>query len=183
MKKTLILLILMAWRPIISQSYFELTPDGLRPANNPGKDFCILNFDGMDQEQLYKNFLIQFTSMYVSPKDVISKVENEVITINGFSKRAIVYKIGKNPAIEFDISYTITFMFKDGAVRINPPSIISMERGENSLLINGASGFFSNSNLIYKSGELKSLTAKESIEGFFQALILSIKSEINNRDW
>ena len=60
--------------------------------------------------------------MYNSPNDVISKIENESITVDGYyesiSHRDVPIGDGT-----ISVTYKIQFLFKDGKIRVNSPII------------------------------------------------------------
>lgn len=124
MKKSLLTLIAIAVTTVsfaqtTNTQNFKLTPHGFVNALDTAKDFIVIDAPGKTQQDLYKASLIYFSSTYVSPKDVISKVENEVLTINGYQKNAI--QINKL-ADAFDINYTVVVKFRDGKIKIEAPS-------------------------------------------------------------
>lgn len=188
MKKAILLFItIIAVSTATSQTnYFTLTQDGFVNTEIPKQDYLVIDFNGKTQEQLYNAFLIQITTSYISAKDVVSKVSNEAISIHAYSPRAITVKIGHNPVSYYDLSYNISFQFKDNKIRVNLPQIISMTRGANNLIITGKAGLFNDNIAIYKKGTLKIKSAKNSIEDFFNSLISELVTEIKsnkNKSW
>jgi hypothetical protein len=71
-----------------SQS-FKLTPAGFVSAADTTTTFVVIDAAGATQAQLYKKALLYLSSLYVSPKDVLSTVDNESITVNAIVERAI----------------------------------------------------------------------------------------------
>ena len=179
----------------IHAQYFSLTESGLKPANGKDKNFIVIEKEGKSQKDLFnqvKNFI---TSSYVSPKDVISVNETEMITLNGISDGDVQCKKGF-VMLPFRTNYTIVFMFKDGKIRINNPSINSMLAESETL--GGQTGSFYQLTLsendpvlsrreqivVFKKNGKTTKGAKESIETFFNSLIdrvINFNSE--TEDW
>jgi hypothetical protein len=186
MKKILLITVMLfAFQINAQQNYFTLTINGFENTYNLSQNYIVINFNGKTKQELYNDFLTELTITYVSSKDVISKSENNAISINALSLNAIKYKIGKNVSY-FDLNYNLSFQFKDNKVRINLPAIVYMTRGANNLLISGSNGFLTNSKFIYKKGKLKVPSAKASLEKYFNGLINEIITSVKNKsnsDW
>lgn len=174
--------------PLFAQDkYFELTPNGFVSVTDTSKNFVVLDFDGKSQSELFKKFLITITTDYRSPQDVISKVENEVITINGIESKAIRRnKLGHN----FDINYTVSIHFKDGKVKIDAPTfkLTTFTDKLQTLHLNWTRININGSDLgIYgKKGKLNSEMAKNDLENMFNKLVdLLIRKDSSNGsdDW
>lgn len=155
-----------------SQS-FTLTPEGFVSAADSTKSFIVVDATGLTQAQLYKRALLYLSSLYVSPKDVLSTVENESITVNAVAERAVKMKVlYLNPS--WDVNYTVTFQFKDGRMRIFQPSINGMNTKTGDVYrtasLNGGKG--PNHKQVYNNkGELKQKDGKENLEQFINAYI------------
>ncbi len=137
-------------------------------------------YDSISAENLYNKVLINTSSMYVSPKDVISKVENGLISINGVvfasDQKIYVSMLGMKQYIS--LNYTIAIKIKDGKVRIDIPSLNKI--GDDMPLTgsrNGTSGIFK------KDGKVRFATAKEGIETYINNLVKTLIKGINNNDW
>lgn len=101
-----------------NETKYELTPKGL--INGTDKDYIVIEVDGSpSQKELFEKTQTYLASKFVSPQDVISAFNENTITINWVSR--IKYKVVL--WVEADVNYTATFLFKDGKVRINNPSI------------------------------------------------------------
>ena len=61
-------------------SYFQLTPDGFR--TNEGSTYFVIQQDGCSAADLYNRVLLSVGRQFKSPKDVISTVFNQQISIN-----------------------------------------------------------------------------------------------------
>ena len=121
MRALLLLLIISLFsKPTIAQEkFFELTSHGFVSTQDTTKLFSIYYYEGKSQSELYKKALVYINTLYVSPKDVISNVENETITINGVAKSTIRQN---SLSPRFDMNYTIVLMFKDNRIRIDAPT-------------------------------------------------------------
>lgn len=98
---------------------FSLMSDGTMQALD--KSYIVVEFPDKTKSDLYSDVLFAVSSLYASPKDVLSTSENESITINGYAKDCLHY--GMNV---MSIHYSITMLFKDGKVRVNSPQVVSI---------------------------------------------------------
>ena len=105
-----------------NEPQYELTPNGF--TNGTDKDYIVIEADGsLSQKELFEKTQTYLASKFVSPQDVISAFNENTITINWTSHVFYKVAIGKMEAV---VNYTTTFLFKDGRVRINNPSINSI---------------------------------------------------------
>ncbi len=121
---TIIALTLLA--PLSFAQYFTLTPNGFL---SEGKNnYTVVDFPNTKQNNIYKNVLHALNTMYKDPKKVLTLVDGESITINGYEEYVIPHRAKSNPIqigktnYEFDVSYTISILFKDNKMRINSPT-------------------------------------------------------------
>ena len=93
-------------------------------------DYYVFQYEGESQSALFNKALIGVTKTFVSAKDVVSKVENSLISIN--STYIIEYYLAGIVKIENHVNYIIELEFKDGKIRINAPTIVSIrdKKGE-----------------------------------------------------
>ena len=140
MKKSLILLLVTIWTlclfsqtKTLSIEQFYLTQNG-KFLTKDNKEFTIIDSLGKSQETLYNDFLVAITKLYMSPKAVIDKVENRIITIKWYSPEAFNVNTGKKALGSFVIDhygvglYTLQFQFKDGRVRVDAPVINAINK-------------------------------------------------------
>lgn len=195
MRNILFLLVaLLIAMPVRSQ-YFVLTEDGLKPSKDPSLNFVVIDKEGKSKEDLFNQVKSFITAYYASPKDVMSEYENDMITLNAISEGDVQCKKGL-VMLPFETNYTIVFMFKDGKIRVNSPSINSMLA--ESTTIGGDIGdsyqlaFTKNDNIysgmerivVFKGKGKTTKGAKESIESFFNSLIDKIVNyEEKSDDW
>jgi hypothetical protein len=172
---------------------FRLTPEGLISTENKEATFIVVERPGKSQQDLFdmvKRFTTQF---FVSPKDVLSESGNEMISINGISKKDVIVKKGL-AYIPITMNYTIVFHFKDGKVRVDIPSINSMT-GESYTVGGNLSGLYQlniskgsvslepKREEIVIFGKNKTKTeAKVAIEEFFNTFVTNALTENNAKE-
>lgn len=186
--KRILLIASILFTSLLNAQSFKFTPNGYVNADDETKTFIVLNFDNLPKEELYKRVLIYVNRSFVSPKDVVSKVENESININTVFNNAIK----RNAVHKFDANVSLALTFKDDKIRIDAPNIIltsyqfnkkqvlhfSNSKGEIS--INGDDLF------IYgKNGNVKSERAEKDLNLFSTFLVDLIKKSVSdsNNDW
>lgn len=185
MKKVLFILILI-YSSLFAKGQsnpFLLTPTGFKNTADTSKEFIVLEFPGKSKLDLYKSVELFVNKKYMSPKDVISKVDNEAISVNGFSARSI----RRNTVHIFDMTYTLNFEFKDDKLKVSAPVII-LTTGvlkQQKLYLVADMGFGSDALGIWNRAlKLKSAKAKEDLEEFFNKYISTLKeSIIEKKDW
>ena len=86
-----------------------------------GKEYVVIHEEGKSASELYNEVLSSITLLYNSPKDIVSKVENSTISINGIN-RDCVTAIGMfGVKVVLSIQYILQFQFKDGRIRVEAP--------------------------------------------------------------
>lgn len=171
---------------VSSQQYFELRSTGFVDIKDSTKNYVVITYEGKTQQQLFDLFLSKLTTMYVSAKNVLSTAGNSTITVNGFSNKTVSF----NGAYNYDLNYTIVFLFKDGKVRIDGMNLNRIDgtfgqvtnHKELFLVGNGGSTFFGSQYIFNKKGELKNKKAKEQLENFFNEKIDILKTSVTNKD-
>lgn len=160
---------------------FELTPEGLK---SNGMDYLVLDYPEKSQEELYNKTLAYLHTLYKNPKEALSTLDNESITITGFAKN----RIRRNGGNVFDLDYTWVIRFKDGKVRFDSPSVTmktwrDLDRitmvinKEKAYLLGGVFG-------IYKKGKLKSENAKADLEHYFNTILKDYSNSfLTDNDW
>jgi hypothetical protein len=186
MKKILVLVLLAI--PLAVQGQFLLTKDGFVNLENNSISYVVYDIDGKNKEALYMGVLKFITSNYVSAKDVISKVDNEVITISALQPKAITCKM-----VKYDVSYTIVISFKDNKIKIDAPIFECTSYGHDKPFritmsgSNGGLGSVVTVGLFKKNGEKAQGKTILQLEDFFNNLSEKIKSSASgtgeNNDW
>ncbi|MBC7655085.1 MAG: DUF4468 domain-containing protein [Oligoflexus sp.] len=183
MKKSLLILTFALFVCVGTKAQtFKLTPEGFVSVADPAKNYAVFEYSGKNAAELYKSSLLYFNAFYVSPKDVISTVEGESITINGFSEKTVRQN---GTATPFDINYTITFLFKDGKIRINSPSFNATTGLRKMYLVyTGFSMDGTEIGVYGKGGKVKLEKAIEDLENFFNVYIDKYNKGISTKsDW
>lgn len=84
-------------------------------------DYYVITFPSQTQSQLYTAALKAVTRNFVSAKDVVSKVEDEMISVNAIHRFTENYGAF---SLTYDVNYSFEMEFREGRVRINAPRII-----------------------------------------------------------
>lgn len=173
-------------------SQFVLTKNGCVNSEDETKNYIVYNFEGKSAEYLYNQCLSTIIKMYVSGKDVVSKVENTTISVHGLEEKGICYgNVMGGCNRRFDLSYTFSIEFKDNKIKINGINVLD-SRGDsynpkNTYSLVGGGGMFGTYSTFGKDGKLKDKKSKESIENFFNPIVKKILEDLNNSanndDW
>ena len=85
-------------------------------------NYYVIPFTGKTAHQLYMEQLARIASIYSSPERVTEKVEDKTIVLNAAESKLMTSNgiAGKEEVI---VRYRIELQFKDGKIRINPPTI------------------------------------------------------------
>jgi hypothetical protein len=150
---------------------FKLTKEGFFNSSDETKNYVVFEYNSMSKETLYNNVLKFITANYKSAKDVTSKVDNEVITINAIQPKKI-----KAKRIYYDLYYTIVINFKDDKIKIDAPTFecksYALDR-HYRLTMSGSNGGFGSEvtvGLFKKNGEHEQKDAIKELELFFNDL-------------
>jgi hypothetical protein len=166
--------------PFLGNAQIRLTSNGFVSETDSTKNYIVVEAPGISQANLYKKTLVYLSGIYVSPKEVMSTVDNESITVNAIAAKAIKMKVlYLNP--NWDVNYTIGFQFKDGKIRIGQLSINKLTTRTGDIYRTGdiGPGDGPNHKEIYnKKGELKQKDAKEGLEAYFNNYIYNLKKGV-----
>lgn len=183
MKKLILIPLILLSFMMNAQEKLVLTENGFKTVS--GKDYIVIDYPGMSQKALYNLYLSTLTKLYISPRDVLSKVPFNMINVNGFVKN-----ICSQSFVHYDSHYTIVFQFKDDKVRINAP-IMRGAHGEIArsgkyfiyLKTNYVSGLeYIKFGIWNKKGKLKKDKWRNAIEDYFNNYIADILKETNKKD-
>lgn len=172
---------------------FTLTANGFVDEKNTEKTFVVIEATGT-QAGLYNKAKAYLTSIYRSPKDVLSEAAPDLITVNGIETDAVQKKAMGMVAVSYDMNYTLTIRFKDGRIRVDAPTFTLADYDNGSkpikmVLCGKSNGGFGSEviNAIYnKKGELKAKYAKDALEAFFNGYVARLIKGISNtekEDW
>lgn len=179
MKKLILLTITLLTIAGTANAQYVLTPQGIKNTVNPDADFFTVDCDQKASAELYNAVLVHIAKLFVSPKDVISKVENEAVTINAIG--SIVAKNAAGIKTKGTMLFTMSMQFKDNKVRFNDPNIIRM-KADQELCLQGGGYFSACIGIFNKKGEVRNDIAKETIELFFNSLVKNLESGLEDSD-
>lgn len=94
----------------------ELKPTGFVSAVDSTKNFVVLEVLKMSKVDLYKKSLTYLNSIYKNPSKVISTVEGESITVNGYDNSISL----TGNLYNYPYEYNIVLQFKDGKIKFEP---------------------------------------------------------------
>lgn len=138
------------------------------------KNYYVFYFDGNTQSTLFNKVLIGVTKTFLSAKDVVSKVDNSLISINS-THRIVDNLLDGLIVMTYDVNYIIEFEFKDGKIKVNAPSLVSIKLdGEDSII---------DECLLTPSGELAKGWEKYLFVNDIINKILTYVNPITNDDW
>lgn len=124
-KATMLLIMLSITTLSFSQGSvnFSITKYGSYEVPHSSNNYYVISFPNQTQSQLYTSALMAVTRDFVSAKDVVSKVDNMMISVNAVHRFTERYS---SFSLTYDINYTFQMEFKNGRVRINAPQIVSI---------------------------------------------------------
>ncbi|TDS13264.1 hypothetical protein [Sphingobacterium paludis] len=197
MKKSGLVITLLLLAQLCFAQYFTLTPKGFLAENQA--DYVVLDFPNVKQAELYKRVQRALVSMYKDPKEVLSFIEGESITVNGYQPDAISNKRRANAiaiakaTYEYDLSYSLSILFKDEKIRFNRPTFECRRWYEGGYKSNWATGWSylplvkekNNTAAIFDNkGQILAHDVLEQLNHYLNSLIKEIldKSQ-NTNDW
>lgn len=181
-----IILFALLTLPVIANAQFSLTINGFVSSNDSSKNYIVYEYTNIPKEKLYINVLKFITSNFKSAKDVVSKVDNEVISLNAFQPKQIYAKTQN-----YDINYNLVVSFKDNKIKIDKPifECTTFAYGKTyRLIMSGSNGGFGSEvtiGLFKKDGKQNQEKTITYIESFINGLCNQIKtaaSDSNNSD-
>lgn len=132
----LFILMLTFFFSFAQSSHFKLQASGVFIDSLSNKNYTVFEYPGKTKADLYTLVLKNITRLYLSPKSITSKVENEIISINAVASS--VLPVDKSSFL--DCGYILTIQFKDGKIKVDAPSITSVTWGANHRDVNGIFG-------------------------------------------
>jgi len=123
MKKMLGMVSLLLVTQLSFAQYFKLTADGFVSEDNT--DFTVIEVPNVKQMDLYKNVLNAINTLSSNPQKEPHVLEGETITLTGYDEKVLPVRHGTGAFgksnYKYDLSYSLSFLFKDGKIRINSP--------------------------------------------------------------
>lgn len=188
MKK--IISLMVALMPIIAFAQkFDLNADGWFNADDPSKNFLVVEVPGTKAE-LFAKAKTAVVSMWNSPKDVLSYNEPDIIIINGYNDGSVSWK-KYGFTHTFGFPYRIQLQFKDGKVRIDAPGVDhgDSNNGKGTLYFGGgkSSTMAASMYIFDENGKLKMKEQKEQLVRAMNELVYCLVEKIKNgasqEDW
>jgi hypothetical protein len=134
MNKSLLIMVLVLFTMAINAQnrvHFTLSKSCTYVKPNSDTSYYIFNYEGESQASLYNKALIGVTKTFVSAKDVVSKVENSLISIN--STHVLSYTIGGIIPTKNYVNYVVEIEFKEGRIKVNAPTIVGIRNAKGEL--------------------------------------------------
>lgn len=182
--KKLFAFLAMALPMAVAAQSFKLTANGFVNAEDPTKDFAVVEIEGT-QAELFNKAKTAATAMWGAAKEVLSYNEPDIMVINGVGAAAMDFTI-MGMTTTFDVPYRLQLQFKDGRIRIDSPAV---EKGINSTG-RGGDVYFGPGGQMYlfkKNGEPRRdkmiKQAEEHINGLIATLVSKIKNGASQEDW
>lgn len=159
---------------------FRIQDDGGFLNYNNGKSYVVIPFEGKTKKDLYSKTLVAIIKAHNSRKDVISKVDGEIIAINGTIRDCVLLREMMGSRSFYSIRYILQFQFKDGKVRVDAPVITRFFFFGDKINTISLSGWLKRKE-VFKDGRPNYLK-QETIDGFNQPLNNLIKNILSNMD-
>lgn len=113
---------------------FKLTPNNFVSEENPEKDYIVLDFPNLNQQDLFDKVKIYITSRYKGVKfDGYNEVAGKQIVLDLTESAATIKMLGI-PVIGGDFTNRYELNFKDGKIMVKPTfSYIKLPNGSGGL--------------------------------------------------
>jgi hypothetical protein len=178
MKKSLLLILLIAGFANAQETEFKFTKDGFT-------DFVVINIEGKNQQELYEKALDWLQVTYKNPKEVIkAQIENDYVRIEGFESEMLCTSVLGSVYCQ-DVKYQVEISFKDGRYKFDVVKVESYEAGTiDNNLVSKWIDFPINSAYVYfkKDGSPKGMFKlyPEAFENTFNNLKSSLKDFLSS---
>lgn len=143
-----------------------------------GQDgFVVYEVAGMSASELKASAYTVLSSMYKSPKDVITTLSDNMIQLEGYAA-GIYGDYTGDTYYRKDVQFNLVIQFKDGKVRYNTPTIKQIY---SEWPLSGMARFDMSKPL---SVLVKDASSRQKVEDYFSKLIYSINSQLEkSNDW
>ena len=101
---------------------FGFNSRGIYSAQDETKDYAVFEMPNLSATQIKAALFSKLSSMYKSPKDVITNISDSIIQLEGYASN-VYYDIRESASCPADFSFTMIIQIKDGKVRYNIPII------------------------------------------------------------
>jgi hypothetical protein len=105
-----------------SLCYFDFSDGSFKSKQNPTNDFVVYEIPDMKVAELKAAVYTALSSMFKSPKDVISNLSDNMLQLEGYASDVYSTKAG-DYWYSHDLVFDLVIQFKDGKVRYNIPTI------------------------------------------------------------
>lgn len=176
--KIIMLLLLLMFANFSFAQKITVTQTGLKDSENIEKSFVVIPAEGKTAKHLYDESLKYINKNYKSADDVIKgKTDGEYLKFVTFAPNFITIKNGF-ARVPFTAKYTTELSFKDNKVKYEIIELEMSSEANYKLNFTGSGiSFF----IFNKKGELKKEDAKNSIEEYFNANILSLSNFLQGK--
>ncbi|HBW79742.1 MAG TPA: hypothetical protein DEF78_05005 [Sphingobacterium sp.] len=163
---------LLLFTNLAFSQYFTLAPTGFVSKEN--LDYTVVEVPGAKQQELYDNVLKSINSLYSNPKEGLTLVPGQAIALAAYQQRGL-----KTSGIAYyDVDYTLSFLFKDGKIRINSPTFSAQ-----IMNYNGTWNKMNVKKFYFKgNGSPKNEKKHQFVNAYFNELIKSILEKSTNID-
>lgn len=178
------LLLILSNATVAQERTFCLQSDGSFLTRDNGK-YLVEEFPNTSRDVLFQKLLVNISSLFVSPQDVISSVPNEMISVNAYVDEipffTVSTAVGKH-SFSPGTHYVIKIYIKDNKVRIDAPIITGIGKvGSDAFPI------WMKRYKLFKNGEVnpKRQDVFDSFHNHFDNLVRSIlkTSPTVDEDW
>ncbi len=148
-------------------------------------DFVIYEVQDMSASELKTSVYTILSSMFKSPKDAITNLNDNMIQLDGYTEGIFEDKLPiDGSTVLSHFFFSITIQFKDGKVRYNIPTLNKIHMkvvGSNTESISNISGVNMKD---YLDGDSDKYAKLKKIENYFNNLIASINAKLKqSNDW
>lgn len=188
MKKIILVLLVLFTVSFTANAQFTLTKNGLVSTENPELKYIVLEFPGKTQQELFQNVNVYLHSLQSNPRRSLRTIEDQAIMVDMIAHDSIFMAKILGVVQTGDLSYNISFEFKDGRVKVNAPTnlrlfVVRPADGEAEIVrardgkpVNYVDGIFD------RRGKIREPKIKQSIENYFHNYILQIFNAVNS-EW
>lgn len=151
--------------------------------------FYVVPFKGKTAHELYADVLARIAHMFENPSFVTQKVEDKTIVVNSRRDGIVRFieavdipdaNIHSKWSVQLSIDYRLEFNFKDGKIRINPPTFTNITEWNMSVGSRHDHHGMSYLRTVYKND----YDAIRTIESYFNNIIPTFLFDIpNDSDW
>lgn len=140
------------------------------------EDYVVYEIPNMSASDLKSAVYTALSSMYKSPKDVITSLSDNMIQLEGYAADIYYFTVGSSIYYN-DILFNIVIQFKDGKVRYNKPNI-------KQLYIGGPMGKLKADMSKNISKLIERKDERQRVESYFSSLISKLNSKLKvSNDW